>query len=256
MKDIRVVAVDLDDTLLRSDKTLADTTRDLLLEWIGRGNHVIVATGRPPRTAGESLPPEMWQLPWVVYNGAEIRLNGEVIYSDLLKAEDSEAVVHSLLDRLPGAPVGVEIDDVLYLNQRWDRPYHYEVADLRTMAYRPTAKILFFHDDPSTLDGMFDDIPAGAKVMISDKYKLVQIMAKNVDKVIAIRRLVEQWGLDMSNVLAIGDDINDISMVQESGIGVAVGNAIDEVKAVADRVTLSNDEGGVDLILEELLAQT
>ena len=250
----QIAALDLDDTLLRSDKSLAPSTRELLAEWRARGNRVVIATGRPPRTAGESLPAELWEVPWICYNGADVRERDTCIYSDLLTAADTRLIVESLLSALPEAALGLEIDDILYLNRHWDRPYAYEIADLMAIATRPVAKILFFRDNTDDLDGVFSAFPGSAQVMVSTKYRLIQIMSATADKASALRFLVSGWGMEMDDVIAFGDDINDVGMVRDSGMGVAVDNAVSEVKAVADRITLSNDEGGVDLILKELLA--
>lgn len=250
---IKILALDLDDTLLRSDKSLAPTTRGLLAEWRNRGNRIVIATGRPPRSTGESLPDELWDVPWICYNGAEIRLNGELVFSDLLQADDARLIVGSLQAALPESAVGLEIGDVLYMNRHWERPYPYEVADLMATAVAPVAKILFFHEDLDALDGLFSGLPPSAQVMISHKYRLVQVMSRTADKAHALRHLVSGWDMEMREVMAIGDDVNDVKMISESGVGVAVENAVEEVKAVANRITLSNDEGGVDLVLQELL---
>ena len=66
--------------------------------------------------------------------------------------------------------------------------------------------------------------------------------------------MVEQWGATLDNVVAFGDDTNDIEMVRQSGLGVAMTNAVAEVKAVARRHAPTNDEDGVACVLEELLA--
>lgn len=252
---IKILALDLDDTLLRSDKSLAPTTRELLSEWTARGNRVVIATGRPPRSAGESLPEELWEAPWICYNGADIQLRNTSVYTDLLPVDAAKRTVRALLTALPEAAIGLEVDDVLYLNRRWERPYPYEVADLMELEHGPVAKILFFHDAIDGLDGLFTEIETSAQIMVSTKYRLVQIMSPTADKVTALRHLVKTWDMDLTNVMAFGDDINDVKMVRECGIGVAVENAVDEVKAVADRITLSNDEGGVDIVLRELLEQ-
>ena len=68
----------------------------------------------------------------------------------------------------------------------------------------------------------------------------------------ALRRFAEHLGLTLENCAAFGDGLNDLSMVQAAGLGVAMANAVPEVKAAAARVTLSNDEDGVAAVLEEL----
>jgi len=249
-----VAALDLDDTLLRSDYTLSLATRDTLREWQARGCRIVIATGRPPRSVGGSLPDELQGVPWICYNGAEICEDGRTIYRNLLSTEDTRRILRRLLDAMPAAVLGLEIDDVLYLNRPWQRPTAYELVDLLEVADRPAAKILFFTDKAAGLSDTFSDLPPSARVMVSDKYGLVQIMARTADKAQALRFLMARWGLSMQHVVAFGDDINDVDMVQHSGIGVAVENAIAEVKAVADRVTLSNDEDGVGAVLRELMA--
>jgi Cof subfamily protein (haloacid dehalogenase superfamily) len=250
---ITVLALDLDDTLLRSDSSLAPGTADLLVEWRDRGNQIVIATGRPPRSTGESLSHELHGVPWICYNGAEIRQNGETVYRDLLSIDDTRRIVESLQAGMPDLAVGLEINDVLYMNRDWERPYPYEVADLAEVATSPVAKILFFHGDIHNLNGLFDDLPNSAQVMISEKYRLVQVMSRTADKAHALRHLVQMWGQSMENVMAFGDDVNDVKMVEQSGVGIAVENAVPEVKAVADRITLSNDDDGVGVVLREIL---
>jgi hydroxymethylpyrimidine pyrophosphatase-like HAD family hydrolase len=82
----------------------------------------------------------------------------------------------------------------------------------------------------------------------------VQILAAGADKTHALRYLIDRLDSHMEHVIAIGDDINDVDMIRDSGLGVAVANAIPEVKAVAKHHTLSNDEDGVALVIEEILS--
>jgi hydroxymethylpyrimidine pyrophosphatase-like HAD family hydrolase len=70
----------------------------------------------------------------------------------------------------------------------------------------------------------------------------------------ALQVVLEGMGYGLENAMAFGDDVNDVGMVARSGIGVAVANAVPEVHAVADRITRSNDEDGVAMVIEELLA--
>jgi 5-amino-6-(5-phospho-D-ribitylamino)uracil phosphatase len=254
MQNIRLIALDLDDTLLRSDKSISEETLALLAQWRSLGHHIAIATGRPPRAIAESLPPEMWDLPWISYNGGEIRLNGEIIYQDLLPVDETHHVLKLVQACVPDCTIGMEIDDVIYFNREIERVTPYTIADLLTVATRPSAKVLFYHEDFSTLEAMLAEMPPRARALLSSKYKLVQILSHTADKATALQFLTARLGLTMQQVIAFGDDSNDVDMVRISGIGVAVDNAIPEVKAVADRHTLSNDEDGVAHVLRELLA--
>lgn len=251
---IRVLAVDLDDTLLRSDRSISPATLDLIRHWRADGRQMVIATGRPPRAVAGQLPTELDGAPWIVYNGAEIYMDGKKIYEDLIPADDTRTIVTLLQNALPEHIVGVEIDDVLYLNQPSNRPAAYVVADLAEIATRPCAKIIFFADTFAGLEPLFTAMPPSVRTMLSEKYKLGQIMSRSADKAEALKFLVQRWSLSMSQVIAFGDDINDVDMVAACGIGVAVANAVADVKAVANRITHSNDEDGVAAVLRELLA--
>jgi HAD superfamily hydrolase (TIGR01484 family) len=251
----RVVALDLDDTLLRSDGTISPRTVDLLRAWRAAGNYVVIATGRPPRNIAEALPDDFHQVPWITYNGAVVFENGVKIYENLMSVEDTQQIVALVLDALPSCTLGLEIENVLYLNQAAKRPIVHRVANLHEVATTPSAKVLFWHTDFASLDPLLTGLPPSARALLSDKYSLVQILAASADKAEALRFVVERWQLDMGQVVAFGDDVNDIEMVRCAGLGVAVENAIPAVKAVANRVTRSNDEDGVALVLAELLRQ-
>lgn len=250
---VRVVALDLDDTLLRSDGTISQRTVELLRCWRARGNYVVIATGRPPRSIADALPDDFHQVPWITYNGALVFEDGKQIYENLMSVEDTRRIVTLLQDALPSLTLGLEINDILYLNQEIKRPSPYQLADLLEIATSPSAKVLFWHTDFTALDGLLSGLPPTARALLSDKYNLVQILAASADKAEALRFVVERWQLDMSQVAAFGDDVNDIEMVRISGLGVAVANAIPAVKDVADCITHSNDEDGVAAVLEELL---
>jgi hydroxymethylpyrimidine pyrophosphatase-like HAD family hydrolase len=97
--------------------------------------------------------------------------------------------------------------------------------------------------------------PAGCKVQFTDQGRCVNILAPTVSKSQALQFVLEQRGLDFGQVMAFGDDISDMDMLVQSAIGVAMANAVAEILAIADRVTASNDEDGVALVLEELVGR-
>jgi 5-amino-6-(5-phospho-D-ribitylamino)uracil phosphatase len=249
---LSVAAVDLDDTIVRSDGTISDRTLDALHAWEAHGGRVIIATGRPPRMT-RRIPDKLHHLPWICYNGAVIHHKELVLYEDLISGEDTRLIVEAILAAGPDVRVGVEIGDVLYLNQPLDRPGARHVADLLSVANQPSAKVILTMDHYRQIEPLLAAFPASARVLLSEKYNIAQIMPFASSKERALRHLLEQWGLSMVNVVAFGDDVNDVEMVAEAGLGVAMDNAVDAVKAVADRITLSNDEDGVALVLEELI---
>jgi len=251
----QIAAIDLDDTLLRSDGTLSSQTLTMLEQWQATGRRIVIATGRPPRSIGRSLPETLHGVPWICYNGAEIRLADAPIYQNLVPAADVYEILTRIQQATPTLLVGVEIDNVLYLNRTANRTTPYEVADLFTLD-KPAAKVLLFSENAEPLARLAFDLPITSRVLYSARYPhFIQIIGCTTDKAEALRALVGEWHMTMADVVAFGDDTNDMEMVRDSGLGVAMDNAVEEVKAVATCVTKSNDEDGVALVLAALLDQ-
>jgi len=249
---ISVLAIDLDETLLRNDGSVSERTLKTLAAWEASGRRAVIATGRPPRNARQ-IPDALLHLPCVCYNGAAIYQDGVQQYAQTIPAQDARSIVEGLLAADWPDWIGIEIDDVLHINKHSERWGHVYTPDLLTVAEQPAAKILlsmrgYLHAEP-----YLGRLPDSAKVLLSEKYDLAQIMPVGSSKAIALHHLMDSWGITLSHVAAFGDDVNDVEMVAEAGLGVAMDNAVAEVKAVADCITASNDQDGVALVVEELL---
>jgi Cof subfamily protein (haloacid dehalogenase superfamily) len=262
-----VLALDMDDTLLCSDGGVDAETLALLEAWHGRGKRIVIATGRPPRSVGPSLPALLQDVPWICYNGAEVRLQGRTVFADFMEPGDVRQLVEWGCRELPTWRIGLEIDDVLYLNQRLTIAKEYVFQpDLGAVADRPAAKVLFSNGalnaetQPESADAMFTALtpllarlPARTRPMLSYRYKLAQFMSRTADKAVALTHVVAEWGYTMEQVAAFGDDVNDVDMLRACGLGVAMANAVEEVHAAADHVTASNNHGGVAQVLRTLM---
>ena len=251
-----ILALDLDDTLLRSDKTVSERTLAALRRWQAAGHEIIVATGRPPRHIPPVLPPELRTAPCIAYNGACAMVGGEVVYRSEISPADVRAVLQWTAANRPHWNVGLEIDDVLYLNRATSKPGPYTVADLWTLCDRPAAKVIFyFAGEREDTDPLVAALPAGTRALITPKFSLVQLCGCTTSKAGAIAHLLKERGLDFDSLVAIGDDVNDIEMLRCARIGIAVGNALDEVKAAADWITGDADDDGVADAIDRLLEQ-
>jgi len=255
LSHIAIIATDLDDTLISRGQDIPPRTLDLFRRWEARGNRVLIATGRPPRSVRGDLPHALAHIPLICYNGAVAFEDGKTVYEQYIPGPITQAIVERLQARAPNARIGLEIDDALFLNQEPPRPAlaGHTVVDLRTVAHRPAAKILLRRSQADLLGDALDDLPDGVQVMVSNRYDLIQVMPAGVDKANALAALVARWGLGLEHVIAFGDDVNDVGMLQRSAIGVAVRNAVPEVLAVADRVTGTPDEQGVADVVEWLM---
>lgn len=249
----RVVALDLDGTLLRSDGTISPRTLAALGRCREAGLRLVVATARPPRSVAAMLPPPFPPSPWVCYNGAEVYDAGRRVIQQAIPPTVAREIVAYLHARVPDAAVSVEIDDRLFANQPLGAPVLHEVVDLETVVNRPVAKILFDARRIGDLETLRSSLSTHCRLVITDRGRLGQIMLTSVSKASALKILLDQWRLGFGDVIAFGDDVNDLDLLSSSGTGVAMANATWEVVAVANRITLSNDEDGVAVVLEEML---
>lgn len=249
-----ILALDLDDTLLRSDKTVSERTLAALRRWLAAGHEVVVATGRPPRFIDAALPAELLGVPRVAYNGAHVLIDGSVVYRSEISPADVRSVVEWTAANRPHWNIGLEIEDELYLNRASTKPGKYTVADLSTLCDRPAAKVIFyFAGEREDMSALVAALPADTRALITPKFSMVQLCRRTTDKADALAHLLAARGLGFDSLVAIGDDVNDIEMVRQAGIGIAVANALDEVKAAADWVTSSADEDGVAAAIDRLL---
>ena len=100
---------------------------------------------------------------------------------------------------------------------------------------------------------IFSHLPDSVRHVVSDGGTLAQISHADISKSDAIRRVVEHTGYSLSSVIAFGDDTNDIEMIRDAGIGIAMANAVPEGKAVSHQITETNDKDGVAIAIENLL---
>lgn len=261
---MRLVASDLDGTLLRSDGTSSERTRSALARVEERGIPVVLVTGRPVRWMRDVA--EL-----AGHHGVAICSNGAVLYdlhderivdTDVLDGAAATAVVDVLRASIEGIAFAVEQADGGFAHDaayteliRWDQPEK-TVAEADELVTRRVVKLLGRH--PSLPPEEFvaaarDAIGDLATLTYSSGDGLLEISGAGVTKASGLARYVEQLGISADEVVAFGDMLNDIPMLSWVGHGVAVANAHPDVVEAADEVTSSNDDDGVAAWLETRL---
>lgn len=259
----RLIALDLDGTLTNSDKIITPGTFETLMRAQSLGVRLVLCSGRP--THGIAALAEQLQLREnggfvLSCNGANIIdwATGRLIFDQALDA----ACLPRLLDfaESRGLPIVTYPADHL-LATRNDSPYLAEESRINQMPVELTTD---FVAEASRIDGGAPKclIPGEPAVLVELEQEMkeafgealsisrsapffLEIMAPGVGKDHSLARLLAHLGLSREQLIAFGDGFNDLAMLRFAGMGVAMANAADEVKAVADRVTLSNDEDGV-----------
>lgn len=259
---VRLVATDLDGTLLRSDGTVGPRTRDVLARLDAARVAVVFVTGRPVRWVDQLAE-------HVGDHGLVICANGAVLY-DVRRAAVIEALpmppeaareaVAALRSGLPG--VRFALESVTGFGREPDYPEYHPyppgsgLGPIEDLLDSSTVKLLVRHEElppAAFLDRARELVGGGLVVTASGAGPLVEISGPGVTKAATLARFSAEHGIAAAEVIAFGDMLNDLPMLEWAGTSVAVANAHPEVLARADLVAPANDEDGVATVLEQLL---
>lgn len=243
-----VIVLDLDGTLLKNDKTVSDKTLQALKKCETQGRQIVIATARPPRLGAIELPDELQREFMIFYNGAEIYHNNKKIYSKCIPFDSLKNIKDILLKNHSECKVSFEINNKLYANYNVQSCFgnvEFETITLDTFELKPATKVLIDIGSINDIEVFQSNLPGDCHMVITDNGSLGQIMAYGVNKLHALKYILDKLGTSIDRVMFFGDDINDIELIKECGIGVAMGNASATVKNAADYVTKSNEEDGI-----------
>ncbi|QOV91397.1 Cof-type HAD-IIB family hydrolase [Humisphaera borealis] len=257
---IGLVAIDLDGTLLTDQKQVSKRTARALAALPSRGVKVVIASARPPRSVKpiyELLGLDTWQ---INYNGALIwdHPNLQIVHHQPMPPALVNAIVQHARGAYPDCLVSCEILDK-WFTDRYDNTYTTEtgrmfepdlVAPLWMFLSQPVTKLMLL--GPTT---MIDDLTQLVReafpqvAVVRSDPELLQIMDASASKAAALNYVGEAYGVPMSRVMAIGDAMNDLEMLQAAGVAVAMDNAPPAIKQVSHWVAPSNNDHGVHAAL-------
>jgi hydroxymethylpyrimidine pyrophosphatase-like HAD family hydrolase len=259
----RVVATDLDGTLLRSDGTIDEQTRRVLAEVEAAGTMVVLCTARPPGVMRALAEATGHRGVAVCSNGAVIwDLHTETVVDEFpLAVTAAREIVARLRAALPEGTWAVQRTHAFAREPGhvppWPEPEGTIVAAIEALLAAPAVNLMMHHPslDPDQLLGRARVLVGelGELCHSSRAHPLLEIQAAGVSKASGLATLCARRGIDSTEVVAFGDMPNDLAMLRWAGRSVAVANAHRTVIEAADEVTASNDEAGVARVLERLL---
>ncbi len=264
-KRIKMVALDLDGTLLKDDKSLSERNIEAIRTAVTNGVIVIIATARPPRAVEDIYNRLGLGTPTINYNGSLVYHppTKRVVHHHPLGADLAAEITYAARGHSPGCLLSAEIMDKWYTDLVDNRlptetSLNFEpdfLGGVEKFIHQPITKLQFLLPETELnllmahLLERFGDRIATA---VSDTY-LLQIMQRGVSKGAAITELAQDYGVERDAILAIGDAPNDLPLFEAAGMSLAVGNAWDAVKAGATGVLPSNEEDGVAVGIEQFV---
>lgn len=258
MGPIDLIAIDLDDTLLRDDISISEYTKAVLRRAQAAGVRVVIATGRMFQAARPwGLAIGLGDMPMIVYTGSMVArcASGEVLSTEPMDLGTAQAILD--VGRARGWYMQTYIDDVLCVPERNERTRAYEKAcgvtarvlgeDFWTLT-APPLKILIYEDDPQVMaEAERATIPLFEEKAghVRSSSHFLEWNRKGASKGRALAKLCAEWGVPLSRVMTFGNSENDVSMLSLTPWSFAVANAAPEAKAAARHETASNNEDGV-----------
>ena len=276
-RPIRLLAIDIDGTLVNSRDELTDVTRDALLRAARAGIKLVLATGRRYRRALPLVEPLGINAPIVTASGALIKR--PLDHATLYRAQLEPELLTNLLAILDAAGYEAvlyadtydqgfdfycareeveqaELADFLHLNAGCQRVWPTLMTDpppaiFAGFAIGTQQEMLRIHGE---LQARLPE-RLYTHVLRSPRYLgyMCEISPAGVTKWSGIMRLATEWGISAEEICAVGDDVNDIPMITAAGFGVAMGNAVDEVKVSADRIAPAHDDDGLATVVQWVL---
>ena len=262
---IKMVAIDCDETLVRSDNTVSDYTVDVLHRLQQKGIAITIATGRMYQTAkpiGRAL--KLGNVPMILFSGGLIQ---ELeTRCKLFEQTVSIEAVHRIFDLAKQYNWHIQsyVNDHLLCHHKTWQSDLYETQtgakaeflgdDLYSLTSEPNKLIAI--DTVEGIDRIIDTLTplvGDVVTLVRSQSDFLEIIAPHVSKGDALKQLAQQYGISLENIVSFGNAENDISMLSKTGYSVAVENAVDHVKSVAREVCGHHNEDGVAHWIQEHL---
>ena len=275
---MKCIASDMDGTLLNEDQKISEENRKALEAVRDMGGQVIIATGRSFKEARLVLDEINFNCPIISMNGAAVYdQKGELITSQPISFEELDSAItfleeaglyfelytnHGVFSKNPERAIDSLVDIVLSANPEHDREdvrrralarieygFLFETQDYHALIKEEDMqvfKILVFSLYKDQLSQAAHGLARFDGLTITSSGKgNIEINHRGISKGNALEKLLSQYGIPLEETIAIGDNLNDVSMFEKAGLSIAMGNARDDIKRICKDTTLSNKEDGV-----------
>ncbi|MEK4228482.1 Cof-type HAD-IIB family hydrolase [Solibacillus sp. FSL H8-0538] len=262
-----LIVLDLDGTLLTDTQTISPLTKQTLLKAKEAGHQVMIATGRPFRASQQYYTELGLTTPIVNFNGAFTHHPLNKAWGEIHSPIDMR-VVHDVLEsvhKYEYENLIAEVIDDVYIHREADAMMQFfNMGNPRVLM--GDLKINLLHDPTSLLIQATElNVPiirqhlqeVHAELIEHRRwgapFPIIEIVRKGLSKAVGLSHIAKEMNIPRERIIAFGDEDNDLEMIDYAGVGVAMGNGIDELKTIANEITLSNNEDGIARILIDRL---
>lgn len=269
MTNRHLIALDLDGTLLTDNKVISSKTKQTVRTAMDEGHIVVIATGRPHRSSINYYHELGLKTPMVNFNGALLHhptnKNWDALHNPM-PIRTAHAIIDACFDLNVNNILAEVMDDVylaqydeklieIYQESPDDPPF--KIGNIKqTLKEDPTSILILPKDEQvQMLRSHLDDYHAefiehrnwGAP------WNIIEIIKKGMNKAVGLQKIAHYYGIPQERIIAFGDEDNDLEMIDYAGVGVAMDNAIPQLKQLAKHVTKTNEQDGIGSFLEEYL---
>ena len=264
-----MIALDLDGTLLTDDKIISERTKQVLFRAKEEGHILVISTGRPHRASINYYHELGLDTPMVNFNGALIH-HPQNRNWDALHTPMPIRTAHKIIDACYDLRVNnilAEVLDDVYIDSfdskligffdEIEDEAPFVIGNLKQKLEEDPTSILVYPEEEQVqqLRSHLDDYHA--EVIEHRKWgapwNVIEIIKKGMNKAVGLHKIAHYFDIPEDRIIAFGDEDNDLEMIDYAGVGVAMGNAIDDLKSIAKHVTATNEEDGIGSFLEEYL---
>jgi 5-amino-6-(5-phospho-D-ribitylamino)uracil phosphatase len=265
MKTKHLIALDLDGTLLTDDKIISERTLKAIAQVKEAGHEVVISTGRPYRASKMYYQQLQLTTPIVNFNGAYVHHpldNSWGVYHESLPLEVAREVIHSCREYELKNMYAEVMDDIFAEKQEEEiMPiFHYLKDDivhgdlLKNLKNPPTC--LLIDSDESHVASIRNHLSNVHAEVIDHRrwaapHHIIEIVKAGMNKAIGLQKVASFYDIPRKNIIAFGDEDNDLEMIEYAGMGVAMENAIQPLKSLANHTTFSNQNDGIAIFLED-----
>ncbi|RCW69721.1 Cof-type HAD-IIB family hydrolase [Saliterribacillus persicus] len=268
-KNRHLIALDLDGTLLTDKKEISPKTKKVVLQAIKEGHVVVIATGRPHRASIAYYHELALTTPMVNFNGALIHHPTDDKWDKLhspMSNRTAKEIIQTCYD-FDVHNIFAEIQDNMYLD-RYDQkimdiflePEHRDLITVGSLKNEltedPTS--LLIHPKDHHIEALRDHLDDKHATVIEHRkwaapWNVIEVVRKGMNKAVGLKKVAHYFHIDQSNIIAFGDEDNDLEMIEYAGTGVAMGNAIQDLKNIANHIAKTNEQDGIAEFLTDYL---